>query len=84
MNKITVTVSGCAGTGKSTIAELITRSLELHGFNVAMHHSHNEVNRKQFLGDLYKKANALFEKGTKIDIYEKQESRTATNDATLD
>ena len=73
MNNITITVSGQSGSGKSTIAEIINRALEVHGFYV--HVKQQDHHEKPLLCDLYKRIAALSEKETYITILEKQEKR---------
>ena len=63
MNKITVIVSGHVGSGKSTITEIINKSLEVQGFHVKVQHINDEVDRKSFLRDLYKKNCCSYRKG---------------------
>lgn len=70
MDEITITVGGRSGTGKTTIANLITKALKLNGINpeivLGLNHEYED--------DLnyHKNINALIEKGTKIKIQEKQ------------
>lgn len=78
MNKIKITVSGCAGTGtgKSTIINIIKRTLRMFGFNVDINWGMDGGQSEEYLFD---QINSLHKKGTNIVIDEVQACRRGMN-----
>lgn len=73
-NPITVYVTGCSGTGKSTIATLIQKYLLTLGFEgVTVTLTDNEM--PPHPTDLRKRQAALVDYGTKIHVVEKMTRR---------
>ena len=71
---VTITVSGSAGTGKSTIATLIQKYLLTIGFKgVTVTLTDNEM--PPCPTDLHKRQAALVDHGTKINVVEKMTRR---------
>lgn len=72
MQKVTITVEGKAGTGKSTLANQIASHLEHIGLNVTLANS----DRGTRCATEHLKTIATMREETEIDIVEKQASRT--------
>ena len=68
MNKITITVEGESGTGKSTVARQIAEQLKLAGMPVEL----NNPDAERTLGCHIKAMRSLIEHGIEIEINELQ------------
>lgn len=74
MNEIKINVIGKAGSGKSTIASIITQALWNHGIDAEVYHQDGE-SEADVRQHLYRKVECIAVKGTKVIITEHQTSR---------
>lgn len=77
MTELTITVSGAAGTGKSTIAYLIADFLSHTGFTTNINML-DELNLERFEKSFPDKLNALLNKEVKIEVNEQMLARSGT------
>jgi CO dehydrogenase nickel-insertion accessory protein CooC1 len=72
-NSIKITISGSAGTGKTAIATLLMRQLELFGFSVI--YEDPDGRELPCSTTMKKRMKAIQDKGNIIDIREQQTSK---------